>query len=92
MRHMLMNPAFPDIVGAWALRNLNDNDPLTEEPTDSEEAHKGPFDPQSLTWLGDPRPATNCPAMNQASATSDRGWECLLDAIAFARVAATRLW
>ena len=27
MRHVLMDPRFPDIVGRWARQALNDNDP-----------------------------------------------------------------
>jgi hypothetical protein len=65
MRHVLMDPRFPDIVGGWAREALNDNGAgpadLSRDGDLNDDLLHRPFDPQDLTWIGSPSSTGNRP-------------------------------
>lgn len=79
MRHLLMNPAFPDIVGQWAAENIDDKARVWTITRSADGQLEGRLDPSFLESLED-------------AGSVDEIAEALLTAAALQELADTRVW
>lgn len=79
MRHLLMNPAFPDIVGQWAAENIDDKARVWNVTRTADGRLEERLDPSFLETL-------------EGAESIDEIAEALLTAAALQDVADTRAW